>query len=695
MFGELARLKLNAKLDGSAIHWADELTIGSFNANAQIDLTDNQQSKLNVKSTQIVVAQQTIDSVDLSLSGKRDQHQLGLQIQSDIVTLSSLLQGSLNAENQWTGRLQSMDIDNDMAGSWQLREAGDIQLSADKQIMTQHCWQSAQQAELCLQGENAVQGAQAQVDINQLSMELFRPWIEEYAKLSGFINGKLQLAMAAEGDITGTGNLSLDEAVLKLESEGLRQQEPIEFESVELLYQLTAEDSMLAITIAPDVAGMQPIEARLQSAAIKTVMEAPKDTPLTLQLQTSVEDLAALNLETLAFDELAGKLELHVDMQGTVNQPELSTAISLRDGQIFLVDMGITLSAINGDIKGDPLSGVKMLLQAQSAEGQLEIAGDFSMTDADWLLNATIKGDQLEVMNLPEAYVIASPDLKLMVSPQTAKVSGTVAIPTAELAPMDFNTTVSASQDVVIVGQEMDDEKMRLATDVDVTVQLGDNVMIRALGFRGRLGGNLRIYGDAGELLLGNGQITVNDGSYAAYGRELTVNNGRVLFSGAAIDNPDLDIKAIRKGTNYQAGIHITGPANNPQATLFSVPSMSQEDILSYIVLGRPLGQASAADAAMLASAATNLGISNGNAISEQIANTFGLDSVEFTGESPETAAVQIGKYLSPKLYLGYGIGIFEPVSTVQLRYTLSKIWTLQAESGTHSGVDLLYIYER
>lgn len=695
LFGELAKLKLNANLDGNAIRWADELTVGSINAEAQIDLTDNQQSKLNINSTQILVAEQTIDSATLSLSGRRAQHQLGLEVKSDLVSLSSLLQGSLNTNNQWTGRLQSMNIDNAMAGSWQLREAGDIQLSADKQIMTQHCWQSAQQAQLCLQGENTAQGVQTQIDINQLSVEILKPWIEEYAKLSGFINGKLQLAMQAEGDILGSGNLALDQAVLKLESEAVSQQEPIEFNTVELRYQFTGEDSMVAMTIAPDVAGMQPVEARLQSVAVKRLIEAPMDTPLTLQLQTSVEDLAALNLETLAFDELAGKLELHIDMQGTVNQPKLATAISLRDGQIFLVDMGITLSEINGDIKGDPLSGLNILLQAQSAEGQLEIAGDFSMTDTDWLLNATIKGDQLEVMNLPEAYVIASPDLKLMVSPQTAKVSGTVRIPTAELAPMDFNTTVSASQDVVIIGQGADDEKMRLATDVDVTVQLGDKVMIRALGFSGRLGGNLRIYGDAGQLLLGNGEITVNEGSYAAYGRELTVNNGRVRFSGAAIDNPDLDIKAIRKGTNYQAGIHITGPASNPQATLFSVPSMSQEDILSYIVLGRPLGQASAADAAMLASAATNLGISNGNAISEQIASTFGLDSVEFTGESPDTAAVQIGKYLSPKLYLGYGIGIFEPVSTVQLRYTLSRIWTLQAESGTHSGVDLLYIYER
>ena len=151
----------------------------------------------------------------------------------------------------------------------------------------------------------------------------------------------------------------------------------------------------------------------------------------------------------------------------------------------------------------------------------------------------------------------------------------------------------------------------------------------------------------------------------------------------------------MRKLTDVTAGIHLTGPVDNPQATLFSTPSMSQDNILSYILIGRPLNEASSGDGAMLASAATTLGIQNGNALSDDIASTFGLDSVSFTGESPETAAVQIGKYLSPRLYIGYGIGVLEPVSTVQMRYELSKIWTLQAESGTESGVDLLYIFER
>ncbi len=691
--GELARLKLQADISGSAIQWADQFHVGAIDADAQIDLTDNQQSKLHLQSTAIDVGGNTIDSIDLHLNGKRKDHQLGLELQSEIVTLSTLLRGGLDSDNNWTGRLQAMTLANELAGEWQLSEHGGIQLSADKQVFSSHCWRSNEQ-KICLQGDNSANGWQGEMSVDAFSVDIVRPWIKEFATLSGFISGQLQLAMDAEEDITGAGELVLNEATLKLQAEGLNQQQPVEFDTVALRYQLSKQATNVAMTIAPDIAGVQPLEARLQTTALQTFLAAPTDTEIALQVQTSAEDLAELNLQTLVFDELSGNLQLHLDLQGTINHPQITSAISLRDAQIFLVDLGITLQAINADITGDPLSGLTLLLQAQSAEGQLEVASDFTMNEADWLLDATIKGKDLELMNLPEAYVIASPDLQLSVSPDAAKVTGSVMIPAAELAPMDFNTSVSPSKDVVIVG-ESDAEKMRLATDVDVTVQLGDKVMIRAMGFTGRLGGDLRIYGDAGELLMGNGEITVNDGIYAAYGRQLTINDGKVRFSGAAIDNPDLDIRAVRKGSDYEAGIHLSGPANNPQALLFSVPAMSQENVLSYIILGRPLGQARSSDAAMLASAATSLGVSNGNAISEQIAGTFGLDSVEFSGEDPDTAAVQIGKYLSPKLYVGYGIGIFEPVSTVQLRYTLSKIWTLQAESGTHSGVDLLYIHER
>jgi translocation and assembly module TamB len=110
--------------------------------------------------------------------------------------------------------------------------------------------------------------------------------------------------------------------------------------------------------------------------------------------------------------------------------------------------------------------------------------------------------------------------------------------------------------------------------------------------------------------------------------------------------------------------------------------------------LGKPIEQASATDAALLASAATGIGLQNGAMIGDDIANTFGLDEFSITGDSKKNAALTIGKYLPPKLYLSYGIGVFDSVSSVELRYQLSKIWSLKAESGTESGVDLLYTYE-
>ena len=55
-----------------------------------------------------------------------------------------------------------------------------------------------------------------------------------------------------------------------------------------------------------------------------------------------------------------------------------------------------------------------------------------------------------------------------------------------------------------------------------------------------------------------------------------------------------------------------------------------------------------------------------------------------------------VGKYLSPKLYVSYGLGIFEPVSTFRIRYILSSSWSVVGEtSATQTGADLFYVIER
>ncbi|MFC1575622.1 translocation/assembly module TamB domain-containing protein [Gemmatimonadota bacterium] len=166
---------------------------------------------------------------------------------------------------------------------------------------------------------------------------------------------------------------------------------------------------------------------------------------------------------------------------------------------------------------------------------------------------------------------------------------------------------------------------------------------------------------------------------------------------GGAIDNPGLDIRASRRARDgVVAGLDIRGTLRRPEITLFSEPAMMQSEALAYIVLGRSLGSASMSEGSRVADAAASLGLKGGNILAGKIGQRFGLEEVRIEAEGPlEEASLVAGKYLSPQLYVSYGVGLFEPVSLFRMRYLLSSRWTLQAESGKAAGADLLYRIER
>jgi translocation and assembly module TamB len=522
---------------------------------------------------------------------------------------------------------------------------------------------------------------------------LFEGFAVELEQLTGSLRGKFNLASAKDAVIRGNGDVYLDDASVQLNQSALNQKQPLQLNNVSLSYQLDETQTTAKFHLEPVLDGVSAIDASIDTVALQQLITNPEQARLRGKITTAVQDLAALELSHPAFDELKGQLDINLGLGGTVAQPQIEGLASLQQGQVAIVDAGIVLRDIQAKVTGN-LDQLDFDLQARSGEGVLTGDGQFRLTEHSWELASSIKGRQLELMNTPEALVIAEPDLTIRVTPTLTLVKGKLHIPEAELEPTQFNSAVSPSGDVVVVSDTARSQSDAV-TQVDVRVSLGDRVKLKAMGFQGRLTGDLRVFGKTSDILLANGEILIKDGTYLAYGQLLHVDDGSIRFAGGAVDNPELDIKAVRKGKDYQAGLHIQGFASAPQANLFSNPDMSQDDVLSYILLGKPLAEASATDAALLASAATGMGLQNGAMIGDQIASTFGLDEFSIGGDSAENAALQVGKYLSPKLYLSYGIGVFESVSTVELRYELSKIWALKAESGTESGVDLLYTYER
>lgn len=690
----LATPLINASLSGQNIVYSDLVSIKKIKTDLSLDMAS--QGKLEAKVSLSDARLDTLKDIDsvLSLSGSKESHHLSFELHNKNVKASGQLSGALTTQG-WQGQFANLKLDQTQVGLWDSTEHGLITIASNHAVIEQHCLHSLN-GELCLQGQTSPKGDwQGSGKFNNVSMSVLHAFSSALEPIEGQLNGHFVIAGKGQYPIEGQGDITLDKAKLVLTTFDQKEQKAIPLQTVQLDYQLTDKNTTAKLLIVPDLKGVSALTGEVMLPTFKMVIDDLENAELRGAFKTKIEDLSVFDALNAEYENLKGYLNVDLSLAGTVKKPAVTGQIVMDKASVELPSLGLLLSGINATAKGSIDQGIQFSYQAKSGKGHLTGEGKFITNDSHWQLDTSIKGHEIELINLPEAYVIASHDLKISVSDKTTHITGSVIVPEAELAPLQFNMPVSPSKDVVILSNQPEFKENPLPTILDVKVTLGDKVNISAVGFNGRLTGNLLVTGDANKILLGTGAIVIKDGRYTAYGQKLAVDDGQILFSGGALDNPQLNIKAIRKGETFTAGLHVEGAADNPQITLFSTPSMSQDNVLAHIILGRPIGDASVADAGILASAATGLGIKGGNQMGDRIASTFGLDSVEIAGDGGEDTALQIGKYLSPKLYLGYGIGIFEPVSTVIMRYKLSKIWSLKAESGVETSVDFLYTHER
>jgi len=335
-------------------------------------------------------------------------------------------------------------------------------------------------------------------------------------------------------------------------------------------------------------------------------------------------------------------------------------------------------------------------MTATSGDGQLSVHGSSQLESANyWSADLQVKGTDFEVARIPEAQISVSPDLNISIDGRNIHVEGDLLIPRAKLEPKDISTATHVSRDsIVIGGDEPEEQRWQISTHVNLT--LGEQVSFIGFGFDGNFGGRLLVEDRPGELSTGTGEITILEGRYRAYGQRLDIDKGRLLFGGGALDNPGLDLRAQRQVNDVTVGLTVRGRLQQPKIELFSVPAMGETEMLSYLLLGRPLETASNSEGSAMASAALALGLVSGDFLAQSLGEEFGFDDVYVDSNgSGDQASLVIGRYLSPKMYVSYGVGLVESIDTLTLRYQLADRWHVQAESGRYQGADLLFTIER
>jgi translocation and assembly module TamB len=113
---------------------------------------------------------------------------------------------------------------------------------------------------------------------------------------------------------------------------------------------------------------------------------------------------------------------------------------------------------------------------------------------------------------------------------------------------------------------------------------------------------------------------------------------------------------------------------------------------LSYLLFGRSLSQSSSSEANQAydsAAAAKSIGI---ELAAQELGQRLGLEDVRIQEGENGTQTVVMGRYISPRIYVGYGVNATEALGSFHLNYLLTKHWTLETQtSAAGSGADLVF----
>ena len=661
--------------------------IGDINSKIALDLFSWQQIDIRLLAKNLTLNNYELASLEINA----DTQNLMMTAVAEQVRTRIELKGEATTQG-WRGHINRADITSRQFSDWHLKKPAALSIDKDSLLLEQLCWQQ-QISELCAAVERNQAQWQAQLEIQKLPLMLFGQWLPPDLKLDGNADAKAEIEFLAPEQLRAKAQIELAPGAVNYPLlEGELERKEYRGGTVNLTLDHKGLDANASLTMSND----DQFQAQLSLPGANLLVFDHNRQPLNAKAQLTLNDLSIIEALVPEIYKFKGVANLTISADGTLAKPHLSGQANLLNGSLLIprLNLSIDLIKLNGQIDG--MEKFTFKLGARSGDGQLSILGETRLDGANgWPSTITIKGDEFKVSNIAEAQVLVSPDLQIKITRRNIDINGEVKIPYAKLQPRDITTAARVSDDVVIVGGEQaTEEKWLVSTNVRVT--LGERVTFYGFGFDGTLGGSLILKDRPGEITSAVGEIKVNKGNYSAYGQNLDVEHGRLLYTGGPLTNPGLDLRAVRHINEITAGLKVLGSFNQPQIEIFSIPAMGQTDAFSYLLLGRPLRTASGDEGNMMAKAALALSLSGGDHLARTLADEFGLDEMRVeSSDTGDQASLVMGRYLSPKLYISYGIGLIEAFNTFNVRYQISSKWQLKGESGEHQGADLLYTIER
>lgn len=693
--GKQPRLSVNGQLNGQALSWqarkADtlQLIVG-------VPDISHPAGKIDLRTSNVYLQGLLFQQMNLLAEGSQTDHRLQLDARGTQLSGRLDLHGSLKGE-AWKGTLSTLNLEPQGMPSWRLLQPSQLAYNGGAMSLSELCL-SAGEPQLCVTAKQDKPGnLDASYRLQSLPLALLLNATgnaDMPMRADGTLQGSGKLHRSAAGALSGNASLNSAQGTISYTD---RTDQPL------LHYNQLRVDAELGTT-------SQRIEAhaglddggRLDG---QVTISGARQT-LGGQLDLRLNNLAFVELFSTEVANVKGGANGSFRFGGTLKQPAILGQANVTNFSAELPSAGLKLS--QGQLTVSTSDARQFLVQGsvKSGNGSVTINGTAGL-GATGQTSLSLKGSQFTAVDIPAAKAVISPDLTLKQDAKGIVIGGSLGIDSADVnaEKLPGAGATQASSDVVVVDEKQQQEAAsKLPISAVVKVDLGRKTHIVGMGLNGRVSGLLTVIEHPGRATVGQGQIAVN-GTYRAYGQDLTIQRGQLLFASTPIDNPGLNIRAVRKlnpnatiDEGQEVGLLVSGTAQRPILTVFSNPVMEQSDALSYLVTGKPLSQVKGGEGDMVGAAAQALGSAAGDLLAKSIGSKLGVDDIGVSSNEAlgGSSAFTVGKYLSPRLYLSYGVGLFEPGEVITLRYRLSKRWNFEAQQATEfSRASLNYRIEK
>lgn len=677
---------IHSSVSGKELSFPD-IAVGDITAELSINPLDWKALKVKLNAAKIKYKAVDINKWQM----QADSNSISSQIVSPEASAKIELKGKAIGQG-WQGRVHQVNIMSSKFKDWNLVKPAVLNIDKSGFSLGRLCWASGE-ASICTKLQQQQTSWISDIQIQAFPLEVLSPWISREMKIQGAANANAELSYRSSDSLSAQAQIQFLAGVITyplFEDEQNRWN----YDGGTLQIQLDKNGLKAASKIS--IKDNQTLQASVLMPGFSLSDFDPNKQLLQGEARVELHDLGFVAAMVPEVQNLKGSLGIDFSVSGSLAQPKLKGQALINKASLQIPRLGLSIDQLSLKGQSSGLDKFNIRVNAHSGGGQLAIESQTILDKKrNWATKLAVKGKDFEIVRIPEARMQVSPDLRINIEKPSIDVSGEVHIAEAKLQPKDISTAAQVSDDVVMVNQDQPViEKWLISSKVRLT--LGKKVNFYGFGFEGRLGGNVLLEDRPGQLTKATGQINVEEGRYRAYGQRLNVKDGKLLYTGGTLTNPGLDFRAVRQVGNVTAGLKVKGSLNQPQIDLFSIPAMGQTDALAYLLIGRPIENSSSDEGAMMAKAVLALGLSGGNRLVRSLAERFGLDEMRVeSSDTGEQAYLVVGRYLSPKLYVSYGVGLLESVNTFNVRYQITDKWQLKGESGERHGADFLYTIER